>query len=141
MKYSIIVAMLLSLVLATGCGKPGRHEIEVSGNVTLDGQPVEKGAVFFLPTGAGGSDGGGNIVDGKYTALVTLGEKLIRVRGSKYMGQVKNTDPAYSNETKASYKMITDPKLHEDGSTLKVEIKGRKMTLDLALESGKALGQ
>jgi len=57
------------LVLAsTGCSDPLKDKRgEVSGTVTLDGQPVAKGEIRFIPNGANsGPSTGGPITDGKY---------------------------------------------------------------------------
>ncbi len=51
-------ALLVSLIAATGCSDSGM-ESEVSGKVTLDGQPVGPGAVVFAPV-----DGQSNPADG-----------------------------------------------------------------------------
>jgi hypothetical protein len=44
----------LGLFLALGCGKPGPQLVPVSGTVTLDGQPLTEGFLYFktVETGA-----------------------------------------------------------------------------------------
>jgi hypothetical protein len=51
-----------------GCGGDGdgiAHE-PVSGTVTLDGKPLEKGTITFTPTEGGEFGAGGVIADGRY---------------------------------------------------------------------------
>ena len=62
-------AMLLALALcaAAGCGggNPlGRHAL--SGNVTLDGQPLAQGNIEFAPEQAGGVSSGAAVQQGRY---------------------------------------------------------------------------
>ena len=49
-----------------GCGKAGNHA-SISGDVKLDGKPLDKGSILFAPLpGTAGVVTGGNIVDGHY---------------------------------------------------------------------------
>ena len=54
------------LLLAAGCGGDGIGRVEVSGKVTLDGQPLSEGAILFQPI-AEGPSAGGTIQDGRFT--------------------------------------------------------------------------
>ena len=55
----------LLLLLLTGCGGIQRGAVE--GQVSLDGQPIPKGSIFFRPTGeTKGMTAGGEIIDGRY---------------------------------------------------------------------------
>lgn len=55
----------LSLFLVTGCGGPTGDRVPVSGEVTLDGQPLDRGSIEFHPDGEGTLTGG-MIVDGTF---------------------------------------------------------------------------
>ena len=79
-------AVLLCL-LCMGCGgKPaGPERYEISGAVTLDGQPVEAGAISF--DAKDGKSGAGAIVGGKYQASVPAGLKTVRINSQKATGQ------------------------------------------------------
>lgn len=65
------------LLVVSGCGdgRPGR--VKVSGNVTLDGEPLTTGSVTFKPA-AGGRIGVGNIEsDGKFlVSMYVAGDGL-----------------------------------------------------------------
>ncbi|AMV40657.1 hypothetical protein [Planctomyces sp. SH-PL62] len=63
-----IPAWLVAAALAGGCGdEAGPPREAVSGKVTYDGKPVERGSIQFLPKQAAESGGAwGSIVDGAY---------------------------------------------------------------------------
>jgi hypothetical protein len=69
-------------VFSGGCS----HEAalySVSGNVSLDGQPVGDGDILFItPDGSHGPDPG-KIKDGKYSLQTTKGPKRVEVSASK----------------------------------------------------------
>ena len=51
-----LVALLVTVSL-TGCGDGRPSRVLVSGTVTIDGEPLKKGTVKFVPTGARASHG------------------------------------------------------------------------------------
>lgn len=53
-----------SVILLSGCGD-AIQRVGVSGQVTLDGQPLEQGSITLLPL-QGGPSAGGKIVDGSF---------------------------------------------------------------------------
>jgi hypothetical protein len=90
LRSSRLVLLSLSFVILVGCG--GRHAATVSGTVTLDGKPLDRGTVTLHPTGGGaaavgpiGSDGvytiktgtGSGLAPGEYTATVVANEDPI----------------------------------------------------------------
>jgi hypothetical protein len=54
------------VLLAAGCTEPGGLQ-PVSGTVTFEGKPLDQGAIQFLPFGAGPTESGAGIKDGKYS--------------------------------------------------------------------------
>lgn len=81
---SLAALGLISFV--AGCGGESKNTIKVSGNVTVEGAPVEKGSITFVPADGNTTSAGGVIVDGKYTADVPPGEKKVMVLGTKVVG-------------------------------------------------------
>ena len=72
-------ALLLAAVVA-GCERNGT----VSGEVTYDGRPVEKGWITFLPADGKGPPAGGPIARGKYKVENVLpGAKVVKVEAVK----------------------------------------------------------
>ncbi len=79
------------LCALAGCGE--RPAAEVTGTVTLDGEPIEMGTIVFAPAG-GGSPVGGQIRNGRYRLvapqLPAVGDYKVEVRSS----QNSNRPPA-----------------------------------------------
>jgi len=67
-SIAIVGAAGLWMLAAAGCSDPLKEKRgEVSGTVTLDGQPVTTGEIRFNPSGPkSGPTTGGPITDGKY---------------------------------------------------------------------------
>ncbi len=62
----LTVAFLLALTLTVGCGPDRPETLPVSGRVTVDGKPLERGKVVFYPE-EGRSSIGAIGTDGSYT--------------------------------------------------------------------------
>jgi hypothetical protein len=60
MKRYIVIAILLSLVSLTGCG---RKESHLSGTVTFQGKPVKSGEILLTPDDKRGNRGPGVLVE------------------------------------------------------------------------------
>lgn len=88
------IALLCACVACAcvGCGQKGPKKVQIRGVVTVDGEPVDKGSVRFKPADGVGPTDGGRIIDGKFEAEVTTGEKILIVDGSKVVGQIE-ADP------------------------------------------------
>ncbi len=61
------------LVALTGCGKRGPKLVDVSGTVTLDGQPLSNVIVTFVPIGGGLSSSGVTDEAGHFRLSCSLG--------------------------------------------------------------------
>jgi hypothetical protein len=83
------LAVLANLALA-GCD--GRDTLDVSGKVTFDGAPVEKGEISFLPVEGGGADGG-VIENGTFAFAAKPGSKRVEIRASRPLTAGKQTNP------------------------------------------------
>lgn len=90
---------LLVMSLIAGCGGDG---VTVSGTVTYNGQPVEKGSISFQPADGKGNSAGGDITAGKFSVKnVAPGKNKVLVAsqssrpGSTSMDDsLKKTKPA-----------------------------------------------
>jgi hypothetical protein len=89
---------------AIGCG--GRETLEVSGGVTFDGKPVERGEISFVPT-AGGAPDGGVIEQGKFQFQARPGSKRVEIRGSRPVPPARQSNsemgPMYEDYIPARY--------------------------------------
>lgn len=88
--YLGISLCLVFVAGLTGCSR-GPAMTTVEGVVTLDGKPIEKGAIIFEPANGAGRSAGATIENGNYTAEMPPGEKRVRITGFEVTGQV----PAY----------------------------------------------
>ena len=86
----LAAAILLAVGAALGCSESGPKAYQVSGSVTLDGQPIPHGEVLFTPDASqknSGPQGIAVIHDGKYDTRLAGGKGMaggptvIRVNG------------------------------------------------------------
>lgn len=81
-----LAAMLALLVAAGGCGS-GVRRVHVSGDVSLDGKPIEEGNITFTPvTGTAGPATGGEIRNGKYDVAAAVSP----LAGGTYRVQIES---------------------------------------------------
>jgi hypothetical protein len=58
---------LLAISFVVGCSKGGARRGAIAGTVTLDGKPIAKGSIMFVPAeGTAGPVAGGPIENGRY---------------------------------------------------------------------------
>jgi hypothetical protein len=79
------LAALAALGLVTafsGCADSGPRSCRISGAVTIDGVPVQQGAISFEIVEAGDLPSGAMIVDGRYQAELAPGPKIVRISAS-----------------------------------------------------------
>ena len=93
------------------------HEVEVSGSATIDGEPIPNGSITFLAADGKTPAGGGGIKDGKYTARVPPGEKIVLVQGNKLVGQEREFPDKPDSIMRDVYKMITPPAYNAQSAT------------------------
>jgi hypothetical protein len=126
----LIVALAFFLV---GC-QSEVPLVKVHGKVTVDDAPVEKGFVQFEPAdGKSPSAKGGTITNGEYTAEVPVGEMIVRISGSKVVGQKKAYDTPES-PMRDVLKDVVPAKYYKD-SKLKADIKPGMPELDFKLST------
>jgi hypothetical protein len=86
MQRLIITACGIALTAClTGCGHDGLASL--SGTVSYDGLPVEKGTITFLPADGKGPTAATPIAGGKYSVKVACGRKVVKIEGFKVLGQ------------------------------------------------------
>lgn len=81
-------AALVTLVLVVGCGDPNGRQ-QVTGSVTLDGQPLPDGEVSLRPFDTGPS-AAGQIIDGKFVLNSDKGpppgKYIVKIESMKQTG-------------------------------------------------------
>jgi hypothetical protein len=100
-RHPIAALLGLALLLTAGCGSRGGNRAAVSGAVTFDGQPVDGGAIVFLPQGDGPADrpkSGAGIEAGRYAIPAEKGpapgKYRVEIRWPRPTGkQIPSDDP------------------------------------------------
>lgn len=113
---SCVVAALVACCLVTmfsGCGDSGPRSCRISGEVTIDGVPVQEGAISFEIVEPGDLPSGAMIVNGKYQAQLAPGPKIVRISAS-------NPDPNRGPDEVAPDLV---PKKYQD-EPLKIDVQG-----------------
>jgi hypothetical protein len=81
--------LLAALVVAAGCNNQDPNRGEVTGLVTVNGQPAASGAVAFSPVDGQSPTSGGKIVNGEYSVKASIGTVKVAIRVPKVVGQRK----------------------------------------------------
>jgi hypothetical protein len=133
----ILVVLCVVLLPLAGCRDSGPELGEVSGIVTLDGEPLPKARIRFEPVGPDGSpsyaktdeDGHYELMFGVDKPGAMVGEHLVRITTARQ-------EPA----DRLGREMITHPELlpsrYNTESELKREVKSGSQTIDFELVSG-----
>ncbi len=130
-RYVGIVA-LLGATFVWGCG--GDKLPTVKGKVTLDGQPLENGAISFVPADGATATAGGVITNGEYSIEVPPGPKKVEITASKVVGQ----RPAYEGDPNSPMIDITEsiiPPRYNTQTELTREVQPGENTFDFDLTS------
>jgi len=125
-----ILLFALGLAMTGGCS--GRATTTVTGKVTVDTAPVEKGIIHFQAADGAGPTAEAEISDGVYTADVPPGNKKVSIQAFKKVGErhVGRHEGQMADETVQTLpKRFSDPNATE----LRGDITG-STTLDFALE-------
>lgn len=132
LRQGFQLLVLLSAAVVCGCG--GDSQPTVSGKVTLDGKPLENGAISFVPADGATATAGGIITNGEYTVEVPAGAKKVEITAAKVVGQ----RPAYEGNPNSPMIDITEsiiPERYNTKSELTREVKAGENTLDFELTS------
>jgi hypothetical protein len=94
------------LLLLFGCSQ---SEPSVSGTVRLDGQPLPKGWIRFVPDeGTTGPDGGARIREGRYSIPQGLaaGKYKVEIQGMRIVPNKKMRDSVFGNLVDAEESIV-----------------------------------
>jgi hypothetical protein len=83
------LAASLFLVAACGCG-PATGT--VSGKVTIDGQPLDKGIISFAAAEGTAQPATADITNGHYSATMQAGKKFVQISAPISVGKIKVSD-------------------------------------------------
>ena len=135
---AVIVWNVTFLPFVAGCGKSTINRADVSGEVKLDGKPLDEGTIRFTPcAGAKGSVAGGSIKNGRYSFTgakgVTIGENKVEIHAFQDTGK---TYQPYGSGTSMVPQIIdrVAPRFNTK-STLVAEVKSGENTLHFEVAS------
>ena len=139
MKYSklfLLILVFVALIIFEGCHR-GPKMVKISGKITIAGETFDQGIVQFDPADKTGASTGGKIKDGKYEVLVPPGEKIVRIRGTKIVGQ-QEMDPVLNPGVMVNkLQDVTDDKVHWASDDTKVTVTKAASNVDIDFPPGK----
>jgi hypothetical protein len=125
-----LAALLTATLVAGGCGS---SVSTVSGSVTVDGKPLEKGTISYVPADSNGSPVTAEVAGGKYEVLVSAGKKFVQISAPVVVGkrkQYEGPDAPYDEFTDESL-----PEKYNSKTTLTFDVQPGKNSKDWAVES------
>ena len=121
----------LMFFLLAGCA-PSDGLSQVSGTITLDGKPLETGAITFTPADGQSPTAGATIQAGKYTARIPQGSAKVAITSPKEVGKRKLYNTPDSPETPIIQELV--PAKYNQATELTRDISGNA-TIDFDLRT------
>ena len=127
-------ALICVIVVLAGCGKTS-DKGTVTGNVTLDGQPIKTGLIRFMPVDGKTTTADSVITDGKFNASVPPGDKKVLISAQKVTGQRRVYETPDSPMTDVVQEQV--PVRYNAQTTLTYSVTAGSQQKDFELTSGK----
>jgi hypothetical protein len=115
-----IVCSALLLSCISGCGAESNVAF-ITGTISIDGNPTDKGSISFIPVNGQGPTAGTEFKEGKYASQAALGECKVEVRVSKIVGKKKLYDTPDSPVQDLMEEVL--PAKFNEATELRIEIK------------------
>ncbi len=135
-RFNLLAVWLVAcLIFVAGCSD---SLVDVSGTVTVDGQPLVKGQLEFAPADGTGTPIGTSIVAGKYSVRMTPGEKSVLVTETLDIPVVTSTEELQRQaaEGKRPAPPTVSPVTPQTkGNSSKVSVTKETKQLDFKLET------
>jgi hypothetical protein len=134
---------LVLFVCLAGCGA---KVASVSGRVTYENQPIEKGTINFMPADGVGSIAGGEVSGGKYqVAKIPPGKKIVEITAVKDVPFARSSEEmakmAATNAARGDSTGLIDPAdvipPNAEGNNSQVELKAGAQELNFDLKKPK----
>jgi hypothetical protein len=110
--------VVLAALLAAGCSSKAGT---ISGTVTMDGQPLDKGTISFAAAEGAAQPVTAEIVNGSYSTKLEAGKKFVQISAPLLVGQRKQYN-APDAPTDDIWEERLPAKFHAE-SKLEVEVK------------------
>lgn len=127
-----LVCFILAIV-ATGCSR-GPAMAKISGEVTVDGQPLKDGRILFTPEDGLGQTGGSTITDGKFQVEVPPAKMKVQINASQVIGKQAAYEGVPNSPMMDIVKEII-PKRYNDQTELREEVKPGAQSVKYELRS------
>lgn len=133
------VTCIFCLLLAVGCSQRDTNRSSITGEVKLDGKPLERGSILFTPIdGTKGSVAGGPIENGRYQLSSdkgpAVGQNRVEIRAIRKTGKMIQKPLAPKGQMiEESVEAI--PPRYNSASTLKTEVKAGENTTNFEVAS------
>jgi hypothetical protein len=133
MLHTIRLASLVSVAacLFTGCSQ-GPATGLVTGEVTLDGKPLEKGHLEFTPVDGQGQTGGIQIAGGKFSGPIPIAKMRVKIHAPRV---VKGTYQAYPGAPLEDDVVEALPARYHEKSDITLDVKRGKQEVKYDLQS------
>ncbi len=133
------VTCIFCLLLAVGCSQRDTNRSSITGEVKLDGKPLERGSILFTPVdGTKGSVAGGPIENGRYRLSSdkgpALGKNRVEIRAIRKTGKMIQK-PLAPNGQMIEESVEAIPPRYNSASTLKTEVKAGENTTNFDVAS------
>ena len=113
----------IAVVIFMGCGQSGPRRVDVSGNVTLNGQPLAEGSIRLVPFD-GGLTAGSAIEDGRFHIAKhegpVAGEYRVEIVSFQPTGR-QISDPDFPGQMRQERRQIIPARYNRD-STLSTAV-------------------
>jgi len=138
---SVLVLSIVSVPLIVGCGKTVSDRGSVSGEVKLDGKPLEQGSILFTPVaGTKGTVAGGEIKNGRYQLRgekgPSMGKNSVAIRAVRKTGKMVQKPMAPLGEMTEEMVEAVAPQFNS-ATKLTVEITSGENTANFEVQSKK----
>lgn len=138
MSIRSTLLLCTAFALATVAGCLGDSAGTVTGNVTFNGQPLDKGQITFSPSGPTGGTAGAEITAGKYKVQeLAPASYQVSVEAIPELKIVMPGDPETKRTlTDEEIRARIDPLPRDTtGKQQSIDVKAGRQTLDFKLES------
>ena len=112
--------LVVAALFSAGCFDPPTTG-DVTGAVSIDGDPVASGSIAFFPVDGKSPTSGAEIKDGRFEAEVPLGTVKVEIRVSKVVGQKRLYDTPNSPVQAVREEVL--PAKYNDRSELTLDVK------------------
>lgn len=135
-RFPHLACILLIACTATilGCTADSKHGT-VTGTVMLDGQPLASGLIRFTPSDGNTATADATIENGKFTAVVPIGDKTIWISAPKVVGKRKTYNTPDSPTIDVVQELL--PARYNSQTTLKCTVTPGSQQPTFELTSGK----